>query len=80
MTKCKKCMYWDKFERNPEKGRCRRYAPGTVRKILIQTCMVFETIDTHTYADWQVTREDDWCGDFRMDMGKRILDEMEKSE
>jgi len=81
---CQQCLYWERHTREDREklphGYCRRNAPKASTRPPIQISRPMSMVDLNIYTQWATTFEDDWCGDFRMDMGKRILDEMEKSE
>ncbi len=51
---CKNCDYWTAgaINKPTSQGRCRRYAPPV-------------NFDKQPYPQWAITKQNDWCGDFR---------------
>jgi hypothetical protein len=58
---CENCCYWDKFyegDGGEKLGECRRYAPRP--KIACKPLM-----DGEENVKWPITREMEFCGDFK---------------
>ena len=60
---CEFCLYWDKFHEGDggeALGECRRYAPRP--KITSEP-----EIEGKENVEWPITRENEFCGEFKYD-------------
>jgi hypothetical protein len=55
---CQTCKFWNSSK--GETGFCRRYAPKPVQEILVDN-----TPAKLSYANWAITFDTDWCGEWQ---------------